>query len=114
MRGGCDARDFAAAAGAGAPTPLGAPYWRGPIWINLNYLLLGALKHYSVVEGPAKPRAAEVYAELRDNLVNTMFSEWKRSGYLWEQYDPESGKGQRTHPFNGWSSLVVLALAEIF
>ena len=90
------------------------PYWRGPIWINLNYLLLGGLKHYASVAGPAQHRAATVYAELRENLVGNMLDEWKRTGYLWEQYDPESGVGQRTHPFNGWSSLAALALAEIY
>ena len=90
------------------------PYWRGPIWVNLNYLLLGSLKHYSALDGPAKARAAAVYAELRQNLVGNMLDVWERTGYLWEQYDPESGEGRRTHPFNGWSSLVLLALAEIY
>lgn len=90
------------------------PYWRGPIWINLNYLILSGLHHYSTLSGPARERAAAVYAELRENLVGNMLDEWKRTGYLWEQYDPESGRGRRTHPFNGWSSLVLLMLAEVY
>ena len=95
--------------------PGDAPYWRGPIWVNLNYLLLGGLRHYGWrVDGPSSERARQIYTELRDNLVGTMLDEWSRTGYFWEQYDPESGQGRRTHPFNGWSSLALLALAEIY
>ena len=47
-------------------------------------------------------------------VVGTMVSEWERTGYFWEQYDPDTGRGQRTHPFNGWSSLGLLALAEVY
>ena len=94
--------------------PGDAPYWRGPIWVNLNYLVLGGLRHYADVPGPSQERAATIYAELRDNLVGNMLDEWKRTGYFWEQYDPTSGAGARTHPFNGWSSLALLALAEIY
>ena len=94
--------------------PGDAPYWRGPIWLNLNYLLLGGLQHYAKLDGPSRERAASIYAELRDNLVGTVHDEWVRTGYFWEQYDPESGEGRRTHPFNGWTSLALLALAEIY
>ena len=90
------------------------PYWRGPIWVNLNYLALSGLHHYAGVDGPARELAARTYAELRDNLVGNMLAQWARTGYFWEQYDPESGAGQRTHPFNGWSSLALLALAEVY
>ena len=29
------------------------------------------------------------------------------TGFAWEQYNPETGKGQRTQHFTGWTSLVV-------
>ena len=97
-----------------ANAPGDAAYWRGPIWINLNYLIAGALHHYANTDGPQRSRAAEIYAELRENLVGNLQREWERSGFLWEQYHPETGAGQRTHPFNGWSALVLLVLAEIY
>ncbi len=36
-----------------------------------------------------------------------MFESWKETGFAWEQYNPETGKGQRTQHFTGWTSLVV-------
>jgi mannosyl-oligosaccharide glucosidase len=35
------------------------------------------------------------------------FDEWKRTGFAWEQYNPDTGRGQRTQHFTGWTSLVV-------
>lgn len=90
------------------------PYWRGAIWININYLAIAALHHYARVDGPARHRAHELYVELRDNVVGTVLDEWERTGCLWEQYSPDDGRGQRNHPFSGWSALALLALAERF
>jgi mannosyl-oligosaccharide glucosidase len=46
-----------------------APYWRGAIWINMNYMILSGLHHYSHEEGPYMVRAGELYDELRSNLI---------------------------------------------
>ncbi|GAA5820504.1 hypothetical protein JCM11251_003021 [Rhodosporidiobolus azoricus] len=91
----------------------GENYWRGPIWIQMNYLALGALKNlYASEPGPQQVRAAEIYSELRDNVINNVYNEFERTGTVWEQYDSTTGKGQRSDPFTGWTSLVTLIMAE--
>lgn len=52
-----------------------------------------------------------MYTDLRKNLVETVYDSWKETGFAWEQYNPETGKGQRTQHFTGWTSLVVKILA---
>lgn len=88
------------------------PYWRGPIWININYLAVRALHHYGQQEGPFREQAAALYRELRANIVRNVFRQYMESGYLWEQYHDSSGRGQGCYPFTGWSALVVLMMAE--
>lgn len=88
------------------------PYWRGAIWINMNYLALGALHHYSVTPGKYQETARSAYKSLRQNVVRNIFKEYRRTGYIWEQYSDNFGSGKGTHPFTGWSALVVLIMAE--
>lgn len=91
----------------------GENYWRGPIWIQMNYLALAALNQkYAKEAGPYQTRAAEIYDELRNNVINNVYKEWERTGTVWEQYDSSTGKGQRSDPFTGWTSLVTLIMAE--
>ncbi|GBP52699.1 Mannosyl-oligosaccharide glucosidase [Eumeta japonica] len=97
------------------------PYWRGQVWISINYLALGALRHYSKVMGPYASRAANLHKRLRDNVVRELFfqslgfrnvlSEYKRTGYFWEHYSGVDGKGAGCRPFTGWTALVVLIMA---
>ncbi|GAB0187852.1 mannosyl-oligosaccharide glucosidase [Grus japonensis] len=88
------------------------PYWRGSVWVNINYLALRALHGYASVEGPQRERAAELYHELRHNLVANLYRQHAESGFLWEHYSDGTGRGQGCHPFAGWSALVVLVMAE--
>ncbi|KAM8939921.1 mannosyl-oligosaccharide glucosidase [Pelodytes ibericus] len=89
-----------------------APYWRGPIWINMNYLAVRALYKYAHMEGPHRERAVHLYRELRQNLLANLYRQYKDTGFLWEQYNDQTGRGQGSFPFTGWSSLIVLIMAE--
>ncbi|KAJ3411945.1 Processing alpha glucosidase I [Chytridiales sp. JEL 0842] len=90
----------------------GENYWRGPIWININYLTVRALHRLKSSPGPYQSRAETIYTELRENLISNTYNEYRKTGFIWEQYSPVDGKGKRSHPFTGWSSLVTLIMAE--
>lgn len=53
-----------------------------------------------------------MYTELRNNVVANVAREFRRTGFLWEQYSDKDGRGQGAHPFTGWSSLVLAIMAE--
>lgn len=91
-----------------------APYWRGPIWININYLTLRALQHYSSVPGPHQAAAGSAYQQLRSNLLGNLVQQYSDTGYLWEQYDDATGKPKGCHPFTGWTALLTLISCEAF
>ena len=89
-------------------------YWRSPIWININYLAVKQLHELttsSAAKNPHKAQAQRMYVDLRKNLVENVLREWERTGFAWEQYNPETGEGQRTQHFTGWTSLVVKIMA---
>ncbi|EJD02084.1 glycoside hydrolase family 63 protein [Fomitiporia mediterranea MF3/22] len=88
----------------------GENYWKGPIWIQMNYMALSSLyKVYAKEPGPHQSRAREIYTELRKNIIDNVFKEYERTGYVWEQYDALTGEGRRSHPFTGWTSLVAMS-----
>ncbi|KAI0050009.1 glycoside hydrolase family 63 protein [Auriscalpium vulgare] len=91
----------------------GENYWKGPIWIQMNYLALRALhKTYAAQDGPFQAKALKIYQELRENIIQNVHKEYERTGYVWEQYDSLTGEGRRSHPFTGWTSLVTLIISE--
>ena len=88
------------------------PYWRGYIWININYMAVSALHHYANEPGPYQTKAVGLYQELRRNLIENVFKQFETTGFIWENYDDVTGKGRGCHPFTGWSALVVAMMAE--
>ncbi|KAK5177820.1 Processing alpha glucosidase I, partial [Cryomyces antarcticus] len=85
-------------------------YWRSPVWMNMNYLIVDNLLTVAKAAGPHQKQARNMYTQLRKNLVDTVYESWKETGFAWEQYNPETGAGQRTQHFTGWTSLVVKIL----
>ncbi|GAY44087.1 hypothetical protein CUMW_079540 [Citrus unshiu] len=90
------------------------PYWRGPIWMNMNYRILAALYYYSQVNGPYRERAEVIYDELRGNLIRNVVRNYHQTGFLWEQYDQKKGKGKGARLFTGWTALVLLIMGEVY
>lgn len=88
------------------------PYWRGPIWININYLTVRSLHFYASMDGLFQKHAKEIYDQLHANLIDNIIRQYQRTGYIWEQYNDKTGEGQGCRPFTGWSALVVLLMAE--
>ena len=91
----------------------------------MNYLIVRALHHYGApstseiasdaefdVKHPFASIARTLYKRLRGSLLKNIVREYKRTGYLWEQYDPIDGKGRRSHPFTGWTALVLNIMGE--
>lgn len=93
-------------------TPHDPPYWRGAVWVNVNYLALRALREYAAREGPHAAQAGELARELRGALLRTLVGQYNARGYLWEQYDADSGQGKGSHPFTGWTALLALVAAD--
>ena len=90
------------------------PYWRGPIWVNANYLALSALHYYGsgAGTGPHQHHALRLYRDLRRNLMATVVGEFQRTGFFWEQYDDSTGEGMRNRPFSGWTALILNIMSE--
>lgn len=107
-------------------------WYRGPIWVPVNYLALDALHYYSHPErqtgalevekndkevehvAEVRKRCLIAYHTLRSRLLRTVLSEFHRTGVLWEQYDDSTGRGMRGHPFTGWTTLIVNILSESY
>nr|KAF6382547.1 hypothetical protein mPipKuh1_008909 [Pipistrellus kuhlii] len=84
-------------------------FWLGAVWLNVNYLALGALHHYGHLKGLHQARAAKLHSELCANVVGNVLRQYQATGVLWEQYSDREGRGMGCLPFQGWT---LLAMAE--
>jgi len=99
----------------------GEDYWRGAIWMNMNYLGVKALydykEQYRTMENPedgVQEMLDNLYNSLRDNLIKNLYGEYAKFGFLYENYHGDTGNGQRSKPFTGWSSLILNIISEIY
>lgn len=122
------------------------PYWRGSIWINMQYLACSSLNYYANLPEAAestymnnneykdlqpiryldlktKQRCRRLYNKIRNDVIQCIYQEWKRTGFVFEQYEDDRvsdstlryfHKGKGTRPFTGWSANIVLIMAEIY
>ena len=68
-------------------------YWRGPIWINMNWMLSEGLLKYS-------------YNDYADRIHNSIVKLTKMNGFR-EYFDPETGKGHGADHFSWTASLFI-------
>lgn len=76
--------------------------WLGPVWVPLNYLLIGALQ----------PLDATLAGEVRDRVVATVEADWQSTGHVHEYYDAETGRGIGADAQTGWTALVANMIRE--
>ncbi|KAI5958652.1 CWH41 [Candida theae] len=93
----------------------GENYWRSPIWIHMNYLILQNIKDYyhdssSHMSDELKKKFSDAYSNLRLNLVKNVYKQWQKTGFVWEQYDEETGDAKGAKNFLGWTSTILLIM----
>lgn len=85
-------------------------YWRGAVWMPINYMVLRACKLYYWDDDEVGSQVRALYETLRNNLITSVHRNYKESGYLFENY--YEGKGHRGFPFYGWTSLITNIITQ--
>ena len=73
-------------------------YWRGPVWINTNWLLMKGLERYGF---------KEKVTSVRHDIIELI----KRWGFH-EYFDPYQGTGYGTNDFSWTAALFLDAVME--
>ncbi len=75
-------------------------YWRGPVWVNINWYLAQGVKQYGETE-------------LSDWIENSLIALADRHGF-YEYYDPDSGRGLGEKDFSWTAALIIDLIAHKF
>ena len=73
-------------------------YWRGPVWVNINWYVAQGVRQYGE-------------AELSEWIENSLIALADRYGF-YEYYDPESGKGLGEKDFSWTAALIIDLIAQ--
>lgn len=76
-----------------SPEYSGSKYWRGPIWINLNWMLCMGLDRYG-------------YTDYAERIMNSIIQLPSMSGFH-EYFDPDTGRGYGSDNFSWTASLLL-------
>ena len=75
----------------------GELYWRGPVWVNINWYLAQGVRQYGE-------------AELSEWIENSLIALADRYGF-YEYYDPDTGKGLGEKDFSWTAALIIDLIA---
>ena len=83
-------------------------YWRGKIWLNINYLCLDAIKHYiPLISSEALETniitkfSKQLFTNLRCNLIDNIHEVRRSIGFVFENYDSLDGASAGAKQFTG-------------
>jgi neutral trehalase len=80
-----------------------AGYWRGPVWVISNYLVMHGLANYG--------HQAEA-RQLAERTVNLLVGDIKKTGGMNENYNPENGEPAAGGHFLSWNLLAEHMIEE--
>jgi hypothetical protein len=89
--------------------------WSGPVWMHVNYLIIRGLERYGF---------SREATEVRDKTLGTIAEDYRKTGTLWEYYDPSAeklpsemtrsgGSGAATRPIGDYNKTAALYIDMI-
>ena len=78
-------------------------YWRGPIWIVADYMMMHGLLNYGYTDAAR---------QLARRTARLLLSDFRATGGMHECYNPETGAGEAQGHFESWDLLGAVMIGE--